>query len=66
MKAKVTLTVAGTTYVPIRASELKRLRAVDKAARDVIEAATVHKLSVGNHRAVAGPSLRKLAQAVRQ
>jgi hypothetical protein len=52
---KVTLTVQGTTYVPIRATELQRLRAVDKAAREVVKHGSVHR-----------PSLRKLAQAVRQ
>jgi hypothetical protein len=51
---KVTLTVQGTTYVPVRAVELKRLRAVEKAARDVVTHGAVHR-----------PSLRKLAQAVR-
>ncbi len=64
-RPNVTLTVQGTTYVPVRADDLKRLRAIEKAAREVIAAATVHKLSVGDHRSVAGPSLRKLAHAVR-
>jgi hypothetical protein len=55
-KPNVTLTVAGTLYVPVRAVELKRLRAVEKAARAVVDAAS--------HRSIK-PVLRKLAQAVR-
>jgi len=53
MKAKVTLVVEGTAYVPVRAVELQRLRAVEKAALAAIKAKK------------AEPALRKLAQAVR-
>lgn len=56
MKApRVNLVVDGTSYVPVRVVELKRLRAVEKAAREVVKHGAVHR-----------PSLRKLAQAVRQ
>lgn len=53
-KPKVTLTVDGTPYVPVRLIELQRLRAVEKAAREVVTHGAVHR-----------PSLRKLKLAVR-
>lgn len=53
-KPKVTLTVDGTSYVPVRQVELQRLRAVERAAREVVKHGAIHR-----------PSLRKLAQAVR-
>jgi len=62
MKSKVTLTVDGTDYVPVRLVELKRLRAVEKAARE-----TVNATGGAPHRpATMQRWLRKLAQAVRQ
>jgi len=58
-KSKVTLTVDGTPYVPIKLVELKRLRAVEKAAREIVaDAARSGQL--------AKPKLRKLAQAVQR
>jgi len=58
---KVTLTVEGTPYVPVRLVELKRLRAVEKAAREVVTRAALRRYA-----AIHRPSLRKLALAVRR
>lgn len=62
-KPRVTLTVEGTSYVPVRAIELERLRAVEKAARAVVNGSQFMKLRQAT---VAGAALRKLAETVRQ